>query len=172
MRIKICLLFLMLQQTFKRVNYMKIFNKDYFIKILFLIFFFACNSLFSQSNEEWIKVVSDENKTLSINKNGITQLSDEIFFWTFEEFKNPTTIDEINEKIRFTKTYFHVNKELSRYRIVDVIYYDDEKNVIKSFHYNSSYEDPIYKYNMPIISGSEMEIVMKKILTLLDKTNN
>ncbi|MBI5807847.1 MAG: hypothetical protein HZA74_05540 [Ignavibacteriales bacterium] len=151
---------------------MKRINKDYLTKIILLIFYFSFNSLMAQSNEEWIKVVSDENKTLSINKNEITQLSDEIFFWTFEEYKNPTTIDEINEKIRFTKTYFHVNKELSRYRIVDVIYYDDEKNVIKSFHYSSSYEDPIYKYNMPIISGSEMEIVMKKILPLLEKSNN
>jgi len=151
---------------------MKRINKDYLIKIILLIFYFSFNSLMAQSNEEWIKVVSDENKTLSINKNEITQLSDEIFFWTFEEYKNPTTIDEINDKIYFTKTYFHVNKELSRYRIVDVIYYDDEKNVIKSFHYSSSYEDPIYKYNMPIISGSEMEIVMKKILPLLEKSNN
>lgn len=150
-------------------------NKQYLItgnlvQITFMFSFLFLNS-FAQSNEEWTKIFEDENKSISINKNGITQISDELFFWTFEKLKVPTIIDEINEKVYFIKTYFLVNKELSRYRIIDIIYYDKNNNVIKSFHYNSSYENPIYKYNMPIIAGSDIEKILSKILALIENTN-
>ncbi|MDF1610692.1 hypothetical protein [Stygiobacter electus] len=127
-----------------------------------LLLYFSTGS-FSQSKEDWVKIF-ENGKLVFIDKANITSIDNEIFVWAFEQYNEPIDLKEIGKDIYFIKTRYVIDKEISRYKIDDVIYFDRDKNVVKSFHYNSSYQDPIYKYNLPIIENSEMEIILKKCL--------
>ncbi len=139
--------------------------------INFLSFVFITTNLFSQPKEEWIKIF-ENGKLIFIDKANISTINNEIFVWVFEQYNEPVDLKEVGKDIYFIKTRYVIDKELSRYKIDDVIYFDRDKNVVKSFHYNSFYQDPIYKYNLPIVKNSEMEIILKKCMELIEPINN
>lgn len=140
-------------------------------KILTILFSFFIATIIAQPKEEWIKIYEND-KLIFLDKANISTNKNEIIVWVFEQYNKPIDLKEIEGDIYFIKTQYVIEKEINRYKIENVIYYDRDKNVIKSFHYSSSYQDPIYKYNLPIIKNSEMEMILKKCLELLENSNN
>lgn len=136
-----------------------------------LLILFINTILFSQPKEEWVKIF-ENGKLVFIDKANISAINNEILVWAFEQYNEPVDLKELGKDIYFIKTRYVFNKDLSRYKIDDVIYFDRDKNVIKSFHYNSSYEDPIYKYNLPVIDNSEVKIIFEKCFEFIKPTNN
>ncbi|MCX7875326.1 MAG: hypothetical protein N2321_04055 [Melioribacteraceae bacterium] len=139
--------------------------------LVFLICILILNNIIAQPKEDWLKI-SDNDKLIFIDKLNIVKLDNEINVWVFEQYKKPIDLEEVEKDIYFVKTKYVIEKEILRYKIDDVIYYDRYKNVVKSFHYNSSYNDLIYRYNLPIIKNSEMELIYLKCIEILGQSNN
>lgn len=139
---------------------------------IILIYFAFVTYLNTQPKENWIKIYDGENKQIFIDVLNLNMNENVINVWVYEQFKDPVDLKEFDNEIYFIKTRYNINKEISRYRIEDVIYYDRDKNVVKSFNYNFSYQDPIYKYYLPIMNNSEIEIILKKCLEYLENSKN
>jgi len=89
---------------------------------------------------------------------------DEIYVWTLEEMNSAITMEEVNGDIYKIKTYYHINKKLFRYGVVQIIYYDKNNNVLKSYNYNRDTENPNFIYNFPIIQNSDAYKILAKCL--------
>lgn len=86
----------------------------------------------------------------------------DIYVWTIENLKTPLEIAEVDEDIYWIKTYYLINKELRRYSLVEILYYDNANNVIKDFTYDLPSDDPGLKYNYPITQGSLVDLVLSR----------
>lgn len=140
------------------------------MKSLFILLLVSTIAL-SQS-ENWILVSSEEDKNIYINSTGLNIYQEgDIQVWVKEEYNDPIRMEEIEEKIYFVKSYYVINRELLKYSLIEVIYYDEEKNVLKSYRYNRNYEDPQYKYSSPIIKNSDMEKIFSKCEELIKKAS-
>ncbi|MEJ5350196.1 MAG: surface-adhesin E family protein [Melioribacteraceae bacterium] len=140
-------------------------SKKLFFVFLFSFIFYG--SLCSQNkNDEWIPV--DVNDKLFINSSNILIDKDDIYVWVLENHSEPIKIEMIDKEIYKTKTYYLINKELKRYSILQIIFYDKNNNVIKSYSYNYNTDDINYKYSTPILEGSTVESVLLKSLGLFN----
>ncbi|MCF8260709.1 MAG: hypothetical protein K9J12_08045 [Melioribacteraceae bacterium] len=134
--------------------------------ILFLMIFSGSIIIAQDKNDKWIDVLDLGNDKISLNTDGIDKFKgDDIFVWTLYQHKQPLVIETISNDIQKTKTYYLINKKLRRYSILQIIYYDSEDNVVKSFSYQRDSENSGYKYNYPILEESEMDEILKKALT-------
>ncbi|MDP2038703.1 MAG: hypothetical protein Q8L04_15080 [Ignavibacteria bacterium] len=136
------------------------------MKTFFSLFFFA-TLVFAQS-ENWVPVYSDEDKSGYINITGLNSYQEgDLFVWVQEEYSNPFRMEEIDEKIYKVKSYYMISREHQRYSLMEVIYYDEDNNVLKSYSYQHNYEKPEFKYNSPILKNSDMEKVLNKCLEVI-----
>ena len=139
------------------------------MKTFFSLFFFATLA-FAQS-ENWIPVYSDDDKSAYINVTGLNAYQEgDIFVWIQEEYSNALQMEEIDEKIYKVKSYYMISKELKRYSLLDVIYYDEDSNVVKSYSYEHKYDKPEFKYSSPILKNTDMEKILAKCLEVIGNT--
>lgn len=133
---------------------------------IFAFFLLFSSALFSQSVEEnWVPVDKLESQSLYINTTGLKFFKeDDIYFWTLEVHEPPLIIESVDGKIAKTKTYFLVNKKLKKYSIMDIIYYDNNDNVLANYSYKRNMENEKYKYNYPLMDDSQMSIIFNEVL--------
>lgn len=125
---------------------------------------------FAQS-ENWVPVYSDEDKSAYINVTGLNAYQEgDIFVWIQEEYSNALQMEEIDEKIYKVKSYYMISRELKRYSLLDVIYYDEDSNVVKSYSYEHKYDKPEFKYSSPILKNTDMEKILAKCLEVIGDT--
>lgn len=126
--------------------------------------------VFAQS-ENWVPVYSDEDKSAYINVTGLNAYQEgDIFVWIQEEYSNALQMEEIDEKIYKVKSYYMISRELKRYSLLDVIYYDEDSNVVKSYSYEHKYDKPEFKYSSPILKNTDMEKILAKCLEVIGDT--
>ncbi|MCX8033679.1 MAG: hypothetical protein N3B14_09985, partial [Thermoleophilia bacterium] len=117
-------------------------------KIFLLLYIFCTYSFFAQIKEKnWISIDSLNNTF--IDSSNIIISGNEIYVWTLEKNNPPLEIESIDKKVSKTKTYYLINKELKRYSIMQVIYYDNADNVLKSYSYEIKNNLPYYRYSTP-----------------------
>lgn len=140
------------------------------MKKLFTILFIS--TLAYAQTENWVLVVAEDDKSVYLNSVGLNIYQEgDILVWIKEEYSNPMSMEEIDEKIFMVKSYYMINRELLKYSLKEVIYYDEDKNVIKNYRYNRDYDNPQYKYSSPIISNSEMEKILVKCEEIIKGPN-
>lgn len=133
---------------------------------IFAFFLLFSSALFSQSVEEnWVTVDKLESQSIYINTTGLKFFKeDDIYFWTLEVHEPPLIIESVDGKIAKTKTYYLVNKKLKKYSIMDIIYYDNDDNVLANYSYKRNMENEKYKYNYPLMDDSQMSIIFNEVL--------
>ena len=139
--------------------------KTLFSLIAFVILV-SFSSLNAQSAEEnWVPVDKIVSQTIFINTTGLKYFKeDDIYFWTLEKHNPPLIIESVDGKIAETKTYYLVNKKLKKYSIMDIIYYDQNENVLANYSYKRNMDNDKYKYNYPIMDDSQMAIIFNEVL--------
>lgn len=136
--------------------------------VLYILIFSAFETFAQTSAENWVPVTTDKEKTTYINVNGLSAFKEnDIFVWVLQEMSSPISMDEIDGDIYKSKTYYLFSKELKRYSIMQIIYYDEKGNVLKHYSYERNMENPNFKYSSPIISDSETEKVLEKCLEFI-----
>jgi len=73
-------------------------------------------------------------------------------------------MEEVYDDIYKIKTYYHINKELFRYGIIQIVYYDKDNNVLKHYNYKRTTENPEFIYNYPVIKNSDVYKILEKCL--------
>ncbi|AFN76036.1 hypothetical protein MROS_2806 [Melioribacter roseus P3M-2] len=128
--------------------------------------------LFQSDSENWVPVENYREGKLYVDASSLKKFDDDYYVWVLEEHDPPVKIESIDKKIYKTKTYFVINKPSKRYSIIQIIFYDINNNVLKSYSYNISEQ---VKYTSPILEGSKIESVMIQCIMLTDvrkPTNN
>lgn len=137
-------------------------KKYFFVSLLLTC---AISSKAQNVNENWVSVSIENDKSLYINVTGLSEFQgNEIYVWSLEEVNPPLTMEEVNGNIYKIKTYYHINKELFRYGIMQIIYYDKDNNVMKHYNYNRTTENPEFIYNYPVIKNSDVYKILEKCL--------
>ncbi|MFH1195404.1 MAG: hypothetical protein V1720_06805 [bacterium] len=146
----------------KKINLMNLF---------LVVIFLTTISNFAQSNTDaWITLLDKNNKTLSINTYGLSNaMGDDFYLWVKEILTSPITIEGIEKQVYESRTYYLINKSLQRYSIVEIIYYDDNGNVLADYKYPNNSSIPEYRYNYPIFPESEMEVIFNKCKEFFSK---
>lgn len=144
---------------------MKIFKNLFY----FIIVFFTLNQLFAQDVvENWVPTDKIYGSKIYVDIEGLSQYSgDDFWVWALQENNPPLELDGIRREIYKTKTYYLINKELRKYSIAQVIYYDEDDNVITSFSYKINKAIPKFKYNYPIYPGADLDFIITKCLDYL-----
>ncbi len=131
--------------------------------IVFLLLVFSISS-FAQS-EEWVKIYEDAVSKLSIDISKISSFKGDVFYiWAEAEVDPPMIIESVPGKIYKYRTYYLFNKKLLKYSIISIIYYDKAGNVLTSFNYNINSKVEAYRFNYPIIPGSDEEKILNACL--------
>ncbi len=139
---------------------------------IFIALLFVSTLAFAQT-ENWVLVIAEDDKSVYLNSVGLNIYQEgDIFVWVKEEYSKAIRMEEIDEKIFLVKSFYIINRELLKYSLMEVIYYDQDKNVIKNYSYNRNYDNPQYKYSSPIISNSDMEKVLVKCEEIIKVSNN
>ena len=123
--------------------------------------------------EDWQIIQSDKSGKEYINLSDLKNSKvDNICVWVKEEFASPIEIEGINEKIYQTKTYYQFNNQKKRYDILQMMFYDEDSNVLKSYTYSRKYSMYEYKYNTPILNGTNAELILNKCIEILSTQSN
>ena len=145
--------------------------RKHIINITLLLSLLSGN-LFAQVIDENWAPISYNGKLVYVDLKDIKSFhGDDIYVWTIENLSSPLDMDEVNDEIYRTKTYYLINKSLLKYSILEVIYYDRKNNVIKDFTYSSTSDDPDIKYNYPLFKGSLVDLVLQRCLREIEKSN-
>jgi hypothetical protein len=134
-------------------------------KFLLLFSFFVTVSLLhaQPSSENWVPITLEKDHSLFINVTGLSSFTgDDFFVWSLEEMDSPITMEEVDGNIYKVKTYYHINKEMKRYSIIQIIYYDRENNVLKQYSYQHNLDKPEFIFNSPIFHNSYIEKILLK----------
>jgi hypothetical protein len=114
-------------------------------------------------SETWIPIDFPQFKKISIDAYGLEAYKgDEFYVWVKEEFEDPFEMEGVNDDIYLMKTYYLFSKRLKKYSILEIIFYDEESNVLTSYSYPHESADENYRYNYPIIPGSVMDGIFSK----------
>jgi len=143
--------------------------------ILFFLFLICALSKAQNVNENWVSVSIENDKSLYINVTSLSEFRDnEIYVWSLEEDNTPFTMEGVNGDIYKVKTYYHINKDLFRYGILQIIYYDKNNNVLKFYDYNRNTKNLNFIYNYPIIINTDVYKILAKCLEYIktDKSKN
>jgi hypothetical protein len=139
-----------------------------------LLIALSSNKINSQEiKENWLPVLVNEEKSLYINVTGLfSSDGEEIDVWTLQELNAQINIEEINGDISQIKINYLISKSLYRYSIKEMVFYDEKKNVLKSYRYKNPVGEAEYKYNYPIFEKSELESIYNKCVEVLSKKEN
>ena len=134
------------------------------MKKIFLIIFITLLSS-AQVQDEWELVSSSTSSTTYVETKDLSSFEgSDVYLWVLEKYNPPIIIESVDGRIYKSKTYYLFSKEYKRYSMLQIIYYDEDDNVLKSFDYNRKSEIPTYKYNYPIMPGSNEEVIFQKIM--------
>jgi hypothetical protein len=139
-----------------------------------VIIFLSINDIWPQEiKENWLPVLINDEKSIYINVTGLfSNDGEEIDVWTLQELNSSINIEEITGDISQIKINYLISKSLYRYSIKEMIFYDEKKNVLKSYRYKNSIGEAEYKYNYPILEKSELESIYNKCIEILSKKEN
>jgi hypothetical protein len=139
--------------------------------ISFVLYLLFAGVITAQTvKENWTLVVNREGSKISVELTGLEKYKDDDFYvWALEEHGSPITIESVPEKIYKTKTYFLFNKNLKRYGIIQLLYYDEKGNVLKHFSYLNDSQETSYKYSYPILPESDIELIFARCLEAMKK---
>ncbi|WKZ68293.1 MAG: hypothetical protein QY331_10040 [Melioribacteraceae bacterium] len=134
-------------------------------KLLLLLVIFIC--LNAQSEDEWELITRSGHSVTYMEKRDLSGFKgNDVYVWVMEKHNPPIIIESVDGRIYKTKTYYLFSKEYQRYSMIQIIYYDEKDNVLKSFDYSRKTDIPTYKYNFPIMRGSTEEVIFQKIVKL------
>ncbi|MCZ7601397.1 MAG: hypothetical protein M5R37_00895 [Melioribacteraceae bacterium] len=134
-------------------------------KLLLLLVIFI--SLNAQSEDEWELITRSGHSITYMEKRDLSGFKgNDVYVWVMEKHNPPIIIESVDGRIYKTKTYYLFSKEYQRYSMMQIIYYDEKDNVLKSFDYSRKTDIPTYKYNFPIMRGSTEEVIFQKIVKL------
>ena len=140
-------------------------NQLTLLTLLFLTGFSINITAQEGSSENWVLIKRDANSSLYLNVNGLEDLQgNDIFIWTREYYDPPKIIETINGKIYSSKTNYLINREIKKYSILQITYYDESNNIIKDFIYDRKSDIEEYKYNYPIMLDSDMDLIFEECL--------
>ena len=150
---------------------MKILKQiSYIIPILIML---LSTSFPQTSKENWINVISNNDYKVFVNESNLTDTNrDDIYVWVMEDHSEPISLEGIEGKISQVKTYYLLNNTKMRYSILQVIYYDNDKNVIKSFSYEHNSDLTNFRYSAPILKNTDIEIILTNCLELINSRKN
>ncbi|MDZ7763862.1 MAG: hypothetical protein U5K00_05480 [Melioribacteraceae bacterium] len=133
------------------------------MKIFFLLL--VVNLItFAQLDSNWVLVSSAGNSTTYMETKDLNSFrGDDIYVWVMEKHNPPIIIESVDGRIYKTKTYYLINKRLQRYSLLQIIYYNENDDVLKSFSYNRKTNISNYQYNFPVMRGSNEEVILQKI---------
>ena len=139
-----------------------------------LIFFILFSTILGQNaKENWVSVNIVRDYKTYINTANLTDTKkDDIYVWVMDEFIEPLTLEGIDGKIYQAKTYYLLNKKKMKYSILQVIYFDEDKNVLKSFSYEHNSKLTDFKYSSPILKNTDIAAVLSKCLELEEHPKN
>ena len=140
------------------------------LKTILFCLLLAANIHSQTSTEEWTHLAKLGGDNIYIDIAGLENFKgNDIYIWTMTEHDPPLVIESVKKKIYSSKTYYLLNKKLMKYSMLQVIYYDGYKNVLTSFDYSRSSEIDLYRYNYPILEGSEQELILMKSIEVISK---
>ena len=138
------------------------------MKLLFqiiLISFISIDAFAQSSTENWIPVITTETQHIYIDVYGLDSFKgDDIYIWAMQNFDKPLDMQGIKRDIYQTRTYYLMNKKLKEYSILEIVFYDEDGNVITSYSYQHDSNIQKYRYNYPIFPGSDMDSILNKAL--------
>lgn len=125
----------------------------------------------AQSNTaNWVPITVEKDKSLLINVTSLSNFTgNEIYVWCLEEMNSPMSMEEVNGDIYKVRTYYHINKEINRYSILQIIFYDSKSNVLKQYSYKHASEKPEFKFSHPITRNSDVDKILAKCLEYLNQ---
>ena len=141
-------------------------------KILFTyaLLFQAIILLPQTMSEKWILVSSDNEKKILIDPTGFEAYTGNDFFvWALYEYNSSIKFEGINSGVNKQKIYYHIDRVLRRYSIEQIVLYDGDNDVIKTFIYDHRSDDRNYIFSNPIITGSDVEKLLDKCGDYLSK---
>ena len=115
--------------------------------------------------EKWIPIKKEANIRIYLDIYGLENFKgNDIYVWTREYYEPPMIIESINGKIYSAKINYLINKEIKKYSIMEIIYFDEENNVIKDFDYKRNSDIEEYQYNYPIMLDSDLDLIFEECL--------
>ena len=139
---------------------------------IFILVLVSTVTLAQTVKENWVPVVSEEDKITYINVTGLSGFRGEDFYvWSLQEYTPPVIMDEEVGKVYKAKTYYLFNKEQKRYSIMQIILYRDNDNVLKSFNYDRNMNLPDFKYSLPIMRNSDADKILTKCMEIISAAN-
>jgi len=150
--------------------------KNKFKLFFILLLAAAClfeTSVFGQTSDKDWTALAFNNELIYIDLSNITSFtSDDLYIWVSEKHAAPISLEPVKKDIYKTQTYYLINKELKRYSIQEILYFDKQNKVIQNFSYEvTESELPDMKYNYPIIQGSMMDMILQRCLTEIERSN-
>jgi len=73
-------------------------------------------------------------------------------------------LEGTGRKIYKTKTYYLIYKKKDAYSILQINFFDQDKNVLKSYNYAHNSALPEFKYDTLIIKGPDVKAVLNMCL--------
>jgi len=123
-----------------------------------------------ESTENWVPVKTMRNQHIYIDVYGIENFKgNDVYIWAMQNFDQPLEMEGIDRDIYQTRTYYLINKKLKEYSILEIVFYDEDGNVIKSYTYQHETDITKYKYNYPIFPGSDMNAILNKCIEYIEK---
>lgn len=141
--------------------------------LFYFLFLILLAKIYPQTRaENWVLVSSEKDGTVYINVNGLSSFTEaEIYVWSLEEINPPMVMEEVDGDIYKAKSYYLINKELMRYSILEIIFYDGKNNVLKHYNYERNMGNTAFKYSYPIISNSQIDKILAKCLEYITPPN-
>ncbi|MGE5401680.1 MAG: surface-adhesin E family protein [Ignavibacteriales bacterium] len=122
---------------------------------------FISQAVYSQGTPlNWIQIIHQNNSDVRIDTSTIKRIgNDEILVWGLETYKAPIQIDSVSNKVYRVKTHYLINKNLLRYSILEIVYYDNKNNLLEEFSYSQDNEQSD-GYPYPVLPHSGMESIL------------
>lgn len=137
--------------------------------IFLLISILLCSNIFSQESKEiWVSTDKTFGGGLYIDVYGLGSFKgDDFYVWSVQDVIPPLEIEGIDKDVYKIKTYYLINRALKKYSILEMVFYDENGNVVKSFNYKVDTQILAYKYSYPIYPNSDAEYILNKSLEYL-----
>ena len=122
-------------------------------------------------SENWVPVSIEKEKSLFINVTGLSNYTEnEIYVWSLQEMHFPMSMEEVDGEIYKVRTYYHINREINRYSILQIVFYNAQDNVLKHYTYEHKSNKLEFKFNYPITRNSEVDKILTKCLQYINPT--
>ena len=140
-----------------------------FKSLLFIVLFSCSIIIHSQTiSENWIPLTIEKEESLFINVAGLSNFTgNEFYLWSLRELSKPMSMEGVSGDIYKIKTYYHIDKEIKRYSILQIIYYDEKGNVLKQYSYEHKLDKTEFKFNYPVKGNRDLEKIVDKSLEFL-----